>query len=34
MNSTETLGPHSDQYSREMALDTSEIAKPGLKKFL
>lgn len=34
MNSTETLGPHSDQYSKDMKLDEAEIARPGLKKFI
>jgi len=34
MNSTETLGPHSDQYVIEMDLDKEQIARPGLKKFI
>lgn len=34
MNSTEVLTPSSDQFSIDMALDSAEIPRPGLKKFV
>lgn len=34
LNSVEILGPNSDAYSKDMAIDSNEIARPGLKKFI